>query len=280
VWVTSLAAAFPNPLSQPRRATLSVHPASRDLVPAGNGRGAVVIVEDAESGGVLVAELVEAEGFSAVRVATPGAATTALGSKRAVAVIVEWSMPGPGGADICRQLRGQDEMVPIMFISERADEHSIVRAFDAGADDYVVIPFRNTELVVRLESNIRRVAAFQKATPQCQCASAKRDVNQEFGEVTVDFVARIVLVGGETISFSPLEFRLLEFMARNEGRAFSRDQLMSGVYGYSADISTDRIDVLVRRVRKRLGDGPLRGEQLVTVPGFGYRLDQRRSATA
>jgi DNA-binding response OmpR family regulator len=56
--------------------------------------------------------------------------------------------------------------------------------------------------------------------------------------------------------------------------------MMSGVYGYSADISTDRIDVLVRRVRKRLGDGPLRGEQLVTVPGFGYRLDQRRSATA
>jgi DNA-binding response OmpR family regulator len=240
----------------------------------------VVIVEDADDVGALVSELVQAEGFLAVRVSSPAAASAALVSKRPVAVIVGWSMPGPGAADICRQLRHQDEVMPIVLVSERADEFSMVRAFDAGADDYVVSPFRNTELVVRLESNIRRVAAFQKTTPQCQCAGATRDMTLQFGDVTVDFVARIVLVEGETVSLSPLEFRLFEFMARNEGRAFSRDQLMSGVYGYSADISTDRIDVLVRRVRKRLGDGALRGDQLVAVPGFGYRLDQRRSATA
>lgn len=240
----------------------------------------MLIVEYADAGGAFVSELLLAEGFSPVRVSTPPDASAALASKRPVAVIVEWSMPGPGGADVCRQLRRHDEVVPIVFVSDRADEYSVIRAFDAGADDYVVRPFRNTELVVRLESNIRRVAAFQKSTPQCRCAGATHDMSQQFGDVTVDFVARIVLVAGEEISLSPLEFRLLEFMARNEGRAFSRDQLMAGVYGYSADISTDRIDVLVRRVRKRLGDGALRGDQLVTVPGFGYRLDQRRAATA
>lgn len=273
-------AALPNPASQGGGTTFSVHAVIRDEGPHGNSRGTVLIIEDADALGALVSEVVQAEGFMPIRVAASAAACAALVSKRPVAVIVEWSMPGPGGVDICRQLRRQDEVVPIVIVSDRGDEFSIVRAFDAGADDYVLRPFRSTELVVRVESNIRRVASLQKTNPQCQCAAAARDMTHQFGDVTVDFVARIVLVAGETVSLSPLEFRLLEFMARNEGRAFSRDQLMAGVYGYSADISTDRIDVLVRRVRKRLGEGQLRGDQLVTVPGFGYRLDQRRSATA
>ncbi len=237
----------------------------------------MLIVQDSDATAVNLAGVVESEGFVAVRVPSAPMAAAALGSKRPVAVIVDWSLPGPGGADVCREIRRLDETIPILFVSDRTDELSVVRAFHAGADDYVAKPFRRTELLVRLEANIRRISAFKKSTLHCQCSSAARDTTEQFGEVMVDFAARTVLVDSETVSLSPLEFRLLEFMARNAGRAFSRDQLMSGIYGFTVDISTDRIDVLARRVRKRLGDGALRGDQLVTVPGFGYRLDPHRS---
>jgi DNA-binding response OmpR family regulator len=222
-------------------------------------------------------DLVANEGFAPLRVATGPEAVTAVISRRPVAILLDWAIPGACAADVCRELRRQDEAVTIFFISSRGDEASIIRAFDAGADDYIIKPFRQVELMVRLDSHVRRVQ-FLKQKPGAPIAA--RSDQMTFGEVRADLEARTVHVGGELVGLSALEFRLLEFMAKNPGRAFSREQLLAGVYGYTADISTDRIDVLVRRVRRRLGEGELRGNQVVTVPGYGYRLERRNCELA
>jgi two-component system response regulator MtrA len=237
-------------------------------------RGSVLIIEDQEGTGDDLAVLVANEGFNAIQVATAADAISAVTAKSAVAVLICSAIPSGIGADICRALRQQDSALTIMIVTCRSDETSIIRAFDAGADDYVVEPFCDSELAVRLESHLRRVATLKHPESTAPAnGSASRDC-VSFGDITVDLAARAVEVSDEPVALSALEFQLLEFMARNPGRAFSREQLLAGVYGYSADISTDRIDVLVRRVRKRLGDGPNRGDQLVTVPGYGYRLER------
>jgi DNA-binding response OmpR family regulator len=240
-------------------------------------RGEVLIVEDAEPASPL-AGLLRAEGFTPFSVSTTNEAVGALESREPVAVLLDWMTLAAHGVDTCRDLRRLNETITIIFVTAHNDEASIIRAFDAGADDYVVKPFRKAELMVRLESNLRKVAYLQQpATPSSEVSTSDSD-QAACGEVVVDYAARAVRVAGKPVALSALEFRLLEFMTRNRGRAFSRAQLLAGVYGYSGDISTDRIDVLVRRVRKRLGEGPLRGGQLVTVPGYGYRLDRRAAA--
>lgn len=96
-----------------------------------------------------------------------------------------------------------------------------------------------------------------------------------FGDVEVDFVAREARVAGVPVRLGPLEFKLLEYLSRNSGVAVSRDQILSQVYGYDADIGTERVDLLVRRLRAKLGDGPDAQGHLVAIPGYGYRLERR-----
>jgi DNA-binding response OmpR family regulator len=94
-----------------------------------------------------------------------------------------------------------------------------------------------------------------------------------FGEVEFDPTARTVAVDGKPVGLGALEFGLLEYLVVNRRIAVSRDQILSEVYGYDAEIPTGRVDLLVRRLRGKLGKGAGRGDQIVLVPGFGYRLD-------
>ena len=111
---------------------------------------------------------------------------------------------------------------------------------------------------------------------RASAAGQDGDDRNRFGQVEIDSAARIVRVEGQEVALGPLEFKLLEYFGRNAGIAISREQVLNEVYGYDADISTERVDLLVRRLRTKLGEGPERGGQLVAVPGYGYRLERRR----
>src|SRR5207237_8868771 len=101
--------------------------------------------------------------------------------------------------------------------------------------------------------------------------------SEQFGAVQLDSAARVVSVDGGEVGLGPLEFRLLDYFCNNAGIAVSREQILNEVYGYDADISTERVDLLVRRLRSKLGEGATRGGQLVAVSGYGYRLERRHS---
>jgi len=241
-------------------------------------RGRLLIIEDSPETSELLSVVVEEEGFSPVVRNTGQEGIDAFEAEQPVAVLLDWVMPDRPGIDVCRQLRERDPAVPIIFVSGRDDEASISRGLDAGADDFVVKPVRRIELVARLEAHLRKVHDLTEGPVAAGAGPADPDGDERnrFGLVEIDSAARIVRVNGQEVALGPLEFKLLEYFGRNAGIAISREQVLNEVYGYDADISTERVDLLVRRLRTKLGEGPERGGQLVAVPGYGYRLERRR----
>jgi len=238
-------------------------------------RGNILIVEDTPEIAEFLSVLVENEGFRTVVSATAAQGLAAFGRANPVAVILDWTLPDGPGIEVCRQLRLQDQVVPIIFASGRDDEASMARALDAGADDYVTKPVRGAELIARLETHLRRVAALQALHSAPAAPSEMAPLTLRFGELEVDLGAHAARIGGLALRLGPMEFKLLGYLARNAGVAVSRDQIMSEVYGYDADIGTDRVDLLVRRLRAKIGEGPLGGSLIAAVPGYGYRLEKR-----
>jgi len=239
-------------------------------------RGTILIIEDFEDTAELLRAVVEEEGFSATISAQADEGIQDFERSTPVAVFLDWVLPDSSGIEVCRRIRSENPLVPILFISGRDDETSISRGLDAGADDFVVKPFKRGELVARLEAHMRKVGSIQQV-PVGGIMSSNGAEHRilKFGDVEVDLAAREVRSGGEEVVLGPLEFGLLEYLCRNAGVAVSREQILTEVYGYNPDISTERVDLLVRRLRSKLGDGPRRGGALVAVPGYGYRLERR-----
>ena len=232
-------------------------------------RGLVLIVEDDLVTGELLTDVISEEGFQVVRAGGGEEAVETFAKLHPAAVLLDWVLPDIPGIEACRRLRALDRLVPIIFLSGRDDEASVIRGLDAGADDYVVKPARIRELASRLEAHLRKTASVRDAG-----ATVPADLPVlRFGEIEVDLGARRVLIAGKPVGLPRLEMALLEYLARNAGTAVSREQILGSVYGYSGEISTERVDQLARRLRSKLGAGPERGGRLVAVPGYGYRLE-------
>lgn len=235
-------------------------------------RGSVLIVEDTLQSAELVAALVETEGFNPVICASARAAREAFAAERPVAIILDWVLPDAPGSELCREIRAKDQAVSIMFVSGRGDETSVSRGLDAGADDYITKPVRPGELIARLEAHLRRAAAL-RAVDKRGAAEPARERHQRFGPMQIDLDARRVTVNGDLVKLAPLEFKLLEYLVRNAGVALSREQILAEVYGIDAAIDTGRVDLLVRRLRLKLGEGR---SLVVSHAGYGYMLEKQR----
>jgi DNA-binding response OmpR family regulator len=236
-------------------------------------RGTVLIVEDNVESAALMAEYVEGEGFKAAVCETASEAMARFEAAGPVAVLLDWGLPDRPGIEVCRLIRARNASLPILFVSGRGDETSIVRGLDAGADDYIAKPVRPGELLARLEAHLRRASALQTrpngSTPERLHPPAVR-----FGPLEIDLDAREVRKSGRPVKLGALEFKLLAYLLANAGTAVSRDQILAEVYGYDADIGSERVDLLVRRLRSKLGEIE-GGGLIVAVAGYGYRLDRR-----
>jgi DNA-binding response OmpR family regulator len=248
------------------------YPVGRMAMGRGPGdRGAVLVVEDDAAAVDLLAAVLEDEGFRPVVCGDVREALEPFRRERPVAVVIDWVVPGGSGLELCRQLRGLDPVVPILFVSGRTDEASVSRALEAGADDYLMKPFRPQELAARMDAHLRKLAALPPMRPAAPDLAAPRNSTRTIGDVEVDVDARTVRLNGAQIALGPLEFRLLEYLARNTGIALSREQILREVHGYE-DIPTERVDLLVRRLRAKLG----LTDWITAVPGYGYRLERSR----
>jgi DNA-binding response OmpR family regulator len=236
-------------------------------------RGEILIVEDAPDVAAAFQAVVEREGFRTVVCGTAAEAMSAFAIMKPVAVILDWTLPDEPGIEVCRKIRATDQTVPIIFASGRDDETSIARGLDAGADDYIPKPVRAGELIARLESHLRRLEAIRHllTNPAPDVIAAPVHA-RKFGHVEVDLGARTVRVRDKAVSLGPMEFRLLEYLVRNAGVAISRDQIMTEIYGYDADIGTERVDLLIKRLRAKISD-QAEGGLISAVPGYGYRLE-------
>jgi two-component system phosphate regulon response regulator PhoB len=174
-------------------------------------------------------------------------------------IVLDLMLPIMPGAEVARLLK-QDEKtrgVPIVMLTARGEEVDRVVGFELGADDYVVKPFSPRELVLRVQAILRREG---QEPPQERIA---------YEPLVIDLAAHTVRVKGKEIDLTTTEFNLLHRLAKRPGRAFSRDQLLGEVWGYSGEIETRTVDTHVKRLRAKLG--PV-GGWIQTVRGVGYRF--------
>jgi DNA-binding response OmpR family regulator len=189
------------------------------------------------------------------------AAYEAVRTMRPAALVLDIGLPGMDGVELCRRLRADQDWTPVLFVTARDDEVDRIVGLELGADDYITKPFSPRELVARVTSVLRRTRGEVEAGAPLVV-----------GEVSVDLDQRRVTARGSECMLTPTEFDLLAFLMRRPGRVFSRDQLLSEVWGYPPTTGTRTVDVHVAQLRAKLGAAsPIR-----TVRGYGYSAEARQ----
>jgi DNA-binding response OmpR family regulator len=225
-------------------------------------RRLVLVVEDESAIAEIIRMYLTKAGFG-VHIERDGeAGLAAVRSLRPAVIILDVGLPGIDGIEVCRRLRSAQDWTPILFVTARDDEVDRIVGLELGADDYVTKPFSPRELVARVTSVLRRTHGIPEVSPAL-----------EVGAVRVEPSERRVFASGVEVALTATEFDLLAVLMRKPGRVFSREQLLSEVWGYSSIAGSRTVDVHIAQVRSKLGDAsPVR-----TVRGVGYAADPRSS---
>jgi DNA-binding response OmpR family regulator len=219
----------------------------------------VVLIEDDEKIGGFVSQGLKQEGH-VVSWARTGDEGLALALEAgADMAIVDVMLPGKDGLTIIRALREKKSAIPVIVLSARADVDDRVRGLEAGADDYLTKPFSFAELIARVGALMRR------ASPRTE------PLRLEFGDLTLDVVARRAQRAGRAIDLQAKEFVLLEYLMRNPGRVLSKTMILQHVWDYHFDPQTNVVDVLVSRLRSKV-DKEFPRKLIHTIRGVGYVL--------
>ena len=177
--------------------------------------------------------------------------------------IVDWLLPELSGLDLCRRLRAQNSALPVLMLTARDCPEDAATGLDAGADDYLVKPFRKVELLARLRALQRRSPHFQ---PQ----------KLQVGPLTLDYsthaICRVKPSGAtETVQLTHKEFQLLEYFMQHSTQIVTRDQILNQLWGLESDTVSNVVAALMRQLRRKLKDHGY-GNPIETVYGVGYRL--------
>ncbi|MET9513687.1 response regulator transcription factor [Streptomyces sp. NPDC002994] len=221
----------------------------------------ILVVDDDPTVAEVVTGYLERAGFTVTQAADGPAALRQAKDRRPDLVVLDLMLPGMDGLEVCRELRA-DGPVPVIMLTARGDEDDRILGLEVGADDYVTKPFSPRELVLRVESVLRRAAA-QHPGPQVRAAG-----------IVLDPAGRRATKGGRELALTLREFDLLAHLISHRGEAIGREQLMHDVWGWEfGDLST--VTVHVRRLRGKIEDDPARPRLIQTVWGVGYRFDDR-----
>nr|WP_217499282.1 response regulator transcription factor [Leifsonia sp. C5G2] len=191
-----------------------------------------------------------------------GRALEAVARLRPVAIVLDIGIPGMDGLELCRTLRARGDWTPVVFVTARDDEVDRILGLELGADDYLTKPFSPRELVARVRALIRR-ASVPAGAPV-----------RTIGTVVLDPVRRRVEVGGARVALTATEFDLLEHLMSQPGRVFTREQLLSSVWGVADYSSSRTVDVHVAQVRLKLGSA---AAVIHTVRGVGYSAAEQEA---
>ncbi len=228
----------------------------------------VLVVEDDGDTGRLVANVLSEEGYATYVCTDPRKALETFERIRPNVVTLDVMMPSIDGLTLCLQMRRISD-VPVLFISARGEPPDRTVGLRLGADDYIGKPFDTEELVARVNALVRRAAGAPGAQP--------REIR--FGSFVIDLGSVRALATDRAVPLTPTEFKLLRTLASEPGRVFTRDDLLTGVWGYEPGSDTRLVDVHVGRLRRKLEEAQVREVSIETARGFGYRLvDGTRTA--
>ncbi len=226
----------------------------------------ILLVEDERAVARGLEYGLRAEGFDVLWANTGQSALSMARRESPLLLLLDIRLPDISGFDVCRQLRSEGHRVPILMLTARDEEVDKVLGLELGADDYLVKPFSLRELISRIRALLRRAYG--------ELAVVAPNQRLAFGPLVIDMERLLVLRDGQPVELTPMEFRLLRYLASNPGRPFSREQLIEAVWGYDSDVGSDRtIDVHVRHLRQKLEEDPADPRWLVTVRGVGYKFE-------
>ena len=221
----------------------------------------VMVVDDDVTVREVVVTYLRAAGHDVGEAADGESALTALRDERADLLVLDLMLPGIDGLEVCQRLRSRGDDVPVIMLTALGSETDRVVGLERGADDYVTKPFSPRELVLRVDSVLRRVG---------ESSSVKGTVID--GDLVVDSTEHTATLAGCRLALTVREFDLLRFLVSHPGEAFSRDELLKQVWGWSfGDHST--VTVHVRRLREKVEPDPAHPVRLATVWGVGYRWE-------
>jgi len=220
----------------------------------------VLVVDDDATTRDVIVRYLEREGFDALQAEDGGRARAVIEAAEPNLVILDLMLPGIDGLSVIRWMRTTG-WTPVIMLTALGEETDRIVGLELGADDYVTKPFSPRELVARVRSVLRRSGTAAPAVERI-----------EAGDLVLDAAAREVRRGDAEVRLTAREFELLWFLASHPRRVFSRDQIMSRVWGYDDGLDTGTVTVHVRRVREKIEDDPGEPRHLETVWGVGYRF--------
>ncbi|EHM26480.1 response regulator [Streptomyces sp. W007] len=242
--------------------TMENTPPARHPAPAQGARGRVLVVDDDPTVAEVVVGYLHRAGYTVEQAGDGPAALTWFAAHRPDLVVLDLMLPDMDGFEVCRRMR-EHGPVPVIMLTARGDEEDRVLGLETGADDYVTKPFSPRELVLRVDSVLRRARA---AVPAAGAGPLSG------GGLSLDPAARQACRDGRGLALTLREFDLLAFLLRHPGKAFGREELMREVWGWDfGDLST--VTVHIRRLRGKVETDPARPRLIRTVWGVGYRLD-------
>jgi DNA-binding response OmpR family regulator len=223
----------------------------------------IAILEDDPALADQMCRALEGMGHSVQAFRTGATIVTALKRDTFDLLVLDWNLPDTSGIDVLSWAREHvTGVLPVLFVTSRADENDIVQALNLGADDYVVKPIKVAELQARVGALLRRSFPAQVAEVQ------------DFGRVRFDLNGQRAFVDGEEVIVTNKEFGLALLLFQNLDRPLSRAYLLDKVWGLSADLQTRTLDAHISRIRAKLNLRPEAGYRLATVHSYGYRLER------
>lgn len=224
----------------------------------------ILIIEDDPAIGQSLLDGFKQHGFTA-ELRKTGTGGVEYAQKQAPHLIVlDIRLPDGSGFDFCRQLRTLGLRQPIIMLTAQRDEVDKVLGLEMGADDYMTKPFSLRELVSRVRAQLRRAYGDYSSAETPVIVINDLVLEQATGQVRR---------GDESINLTPIEFRLLTYLARHRGQALSRGQIVEAIWGYAPDLESEKtVNVHIRRLREKIEIKPEEPSLILTVPGIGYRM--------
>jgi two-component system response regulator VicR len=221
----------------------------------------ILIVDDEKSIVDIVKFNLRREGFETIEAYDGETALHMTQSQKPDLILLDVMLPEMDGFTVCREIR-RTMSVPILMLTAKADEVDRILGLELGADDYILKPFSNRELVARVKANLRRTVIEEH--------SAKESNMFESNGLTIDYGRYEIRRDGMIVELTRKEFELVKFLANNQGKIFSREALLEKVWGFEFFGDVRTVDVTVRRIREKLERDPSNCEYIMTKRGVGY----------
>ena len=223
----------------------------------------ILVVEDEPKIASLLCDYLDGSGYRTRHVDDGNAVIAAVNDETPALVLLDLMLPGTDGLTLCRQLRAEDNLLPIVMLTARVEEVDRLLGLELGADDYICKPFSPREVVARIKAVLRRSQALDQTLSQ----------TSDKGQLVLNEEGWQALADGSDLGLTAVEFQLLKVMMQSPGRIFSRDQLMDHMYRDHRIVSERTVDSHVKKLRRKIANVWQEREVIRSIYGVGYKFE-------